>query len=189
MGGLVAIFLVSVVAVGFIGSQGPNVTATPSPGGYVGYGDTASGGQGAPVTGLSGPIECSAGEHQEYHIHAHLFILKDGAVQPGAAYVGFVPGGNCLYWLHTHDQTGVIHIESPTKRVYTLGDFFAVWGMPLGRNGVAQYDVPGGELTVFVDGKQYSGDPGDIQLQAHTQVVIELGTVVQPPQYQFGFGQ
>ncbi|HEX9235017.1 MAG TPA: hypothetical protein VF972_01920 [Actinomycetota bacterium] len=31
--------------------------------------------------------------------------------------------------IHTHDATGIIHIESPTPRTFTLGEFFDVWGV------------------------------------------------------------
>lgn len=31
--------------------------------------------------------------------------------------------------LHTHDTSGVIHVESTANRVYTLGEFFDVWGV------------------------------------------------------------
>ena len=33
--------------------------------------------------------------------------------------------------LHTHDASGIVHIESPDKRDYTLGQFFDVWGVRL----------------------------------------------------------
>ena len=35
--------------------------------------------------------------------------------------------------LHTHNTDGVIHIEPDTPeqaRVYSIGDFFSVWGKP-----------------------------------------------------------
>jgi hypothetical protein len=37
--------------------------------------------------------------------------------------------------LHTHDTSGLIHIEPDTpeqNHVYTIGDFFRVWGKPFG---------------------------------------------------------
>ena len=34
--------------------------------------------------------------------------------------------------LHTHDSSGIIHIESNEYRNYTLGDFLNIWGLPLG---------------------------------------------------------
>ena len=40
--------------------------------------------------------------------------------------------GNCLYWLHTHQPDGIIHIEAPVERTFTLGNFFDIWRQPLG---------------------------------------------------------
>ncbi len=33
--------------------------------------------------------------------------------------------------LHTHDSSGLIHVESTEYRNYTLGDFLNIWGLPL----------------------------------------------------------
>ena len=159
--------------------------SSPSPR-YAGVGDTASGGQGQDV----GKIKCESHEQFVYHVHAHVSILVDGAPHRVAASIG-IPGAEggvprCIYWMHTHDDSGVVHIESPTQALYTLGEFFDVWGMPLGRNGVADQAVPGGDLLVFVDGKQFDGDPRDVQLKGHTEVVIELGRAGPPPQFDFG---
>lgn len=41
--------------------------------------------------------------------------------------------------LHTHDTTGLIHVESNTVRVFTLGDFFRIWGQPLSGSCVLDY--------------------------------------------------
>jgi sulfur carrier protein ThiS len=30
--------------------------------------------------------------------------------------------------LHTHDSSGIIHVESLVERDYTLGEFLDVWG-------------------------------------------------------------
>ena len=57
--------------------------------------------------------------------HRHRPAAQGGARRPAAA---FVVGGSCFAWLHTHAADGVVHIESPTKRTYTLGNFFDVWG-------------------------------------------------------------
>jgi hypothetical protein len=178
---------VAVVGIGvFVAARqtSPNPNASPTPGAI---GDTASGGQGQDVDG----VKCETHEQVVYHVHAHLYILLDGFAHPISSQVG-IPGGpfapNCYYWLHTHDQTGVIHIESPTQRIYTLGQFFDIWGVPLNRSNVAYLAVPNGELTVFVDGQQFTDDPRGIPLGAHTQVVMELGKVVQPPFFQFPSG-
>jgi hypothetical protein len=184
VGGLVALFLASVALVAILGTR---PVATPSPGSSdPGIGDTATGGQGQDVDG----IKCEASERLVYHVHAHLFILVDGKPQTVSAQVG-IPGyplARCIYWLHTHDGSGVIHVESPVEATYTLGQFFDIWGQPLNRTDVAIYPVTGGQLTVFVDGKEFAGDPRDIPLKAHSQIVIEIGQTGPPPEYVFPAG-
>lgn len=184
IGGLVGLFLLTIVLFATLGTQ-PVTPPTPGASGQPGIGDTTAGGQGQDVDG----IKCEAGEQLTYHVHAHLYILVDGKPEQVWQQIG-IPGGGglfpkCFYWLHTHDTTGVIHIEAPSPRVFTLGEFFDIWGEPLNRSDVANFAVPGDQLTVFVGGKQYSGDPTGIELASHTQVVIEIGTVVQPPPFVF----
>jgi hypothetical protein len=154
------------------------------PGTDPGVGDTAAGGNGEPVDGIScGPIEQGAS-----HFHAHLYILDEGVAQPVSAFIG-IPGApgttRCFYWLHTHDRSGIIHIESPTGRTYTLGEMFDIWGQPLSRDRVARLPVPGRRMTVFVDGQEYSGGLRDIPLHEHTEVVIEIGKRVTPPTFNY----
>ena len=85
-------------------------------------------------------------------------------------------GNQCLYWLHTHTPDGVIHIESPANRTFTLGDFFAIWGQPLSTTRAASaFAKAGSKLKVWVDGKPYAGDPAKIPLVAHADIVIEAG--------------
>jgi hypothetical protein len=163
----------------------PGVVMSPFPGTDPGDGDTASGGQGKPVDG----VRCDRSEQLGFHQHAHLYVLRDGLGQPVSANVG-IPGGallpQCLYWLHTHDRTGVIHIEAPAAQAFTLGQFFDTWGQPLSSTQVARLTIPTGQLAVFVDGSPFTGDPRAIVLKAHTQVVIEIGKRVTPPNYDFG---
>ncbi|MGH7615753.1 MAG: hypothetical protein ACREPM_00835, partial [Gemmatimonadaceae bacterium] len=82
-------------------------------------------------------IACDAMEGQRVHIHQHLLILDRGRAVPVPANIGIPPGKNCLYWIHTHTPDGIIHIETPVDRTFTLGDFFKIWGQPLSRSGAA----------------------------------------------------
>jgi len=45
---------------------------------------------------------------------------------------------DCLYWLHTHVADGIIHIETPGERSFTLGEFFDIWNQPLVRTKLVQ---------------------------------------------------
>jgi hypothetical protein len=177
------------VASSYIGSSRttstPGLQASAFPGADPGDGDTPSGGQGQAVDGIS----CDRNEQLAFHQHAHLFILMDGIAQPVSASVG-IPGGallpKCIYWMHTHDRTGLIHMEAPRKQDFTLGQFFDIWGWPLDSSQVAKLKVPSGGLAVFVDGQLFNGDPRTIPVKAHTEVVIEVGKRVTPPRYDFG---
>ncbi len=60
-----------------------------------------------------------------------------------------------IYPLHTHDTTGVIHIESNVIRTFTLGQFFDVWGETFNENCIM--DKCGNQLNkvrMYVDGSE-----------------------------------
>src|ERR687884_1193185 len=71
-------------------------------------------------------IQCNAAEQLVFHNHAHLDIFINGQPYTIPSQVGIVPA-KCIYWLHTHDDSGIIHIESPVTRNFTLGQFFDIW--------------------------------------------------------------
>ena len=137
-------------------------------------------------------IGCQTTEQTLFHIHAHLAIFVNGKARqvpaaigvPGAqaeqtAHGPFIAAGTCFYWLHTHAADGIIHIESPVQRTYTLGDFFDEWGQPL---GPAQVGPAAGRVVALYDGKVYHGNPRDIPLTAHAQIQLEIGTPLVAPQ-------
>jgi len=124
-------------------------------------------------------VQCQNGEQLAVHYHAHVDILYKNQPVIIPANTGIPAGGSCLYWLHTHDETGIIHIEAPkpqANRKFTLGDFFAVWRQPLSRSKVATIPVgSGNDLKVWVNGVPYAGDPSKIVLTEKEQVVLEIG--------------
>lgn len=146
-------------------------------------GDTSSGGNGQTVDGIA----CNLQEMLAKHDHAHLSLIFHGVQAALPRYIGIVlrPGGQgCIYWLHTHDATGIIHIESPeVNGAYTLGQFFDIWGRKLTPADVAGHS---GALHAFVDGMAYRGDPRAIPLAPHAEITLEVGKpVVPPPAYVF----
>lgn len=127
-------------------------------------------------------ISCDAMEGQRLHIHQHLTIVDHGNQVPIPLNVGRPASGECLYWIHTHTPDGVIHIESPTSRTFTLGDFFKIWGQPLTKTRAASAVAkPGTTLKMWVNGKPYTGDPAAIPLVAHADIVLEAGPPFPPP--------
>lgn len=139
----------------------------------------------SPATGQPiANIRCDSGEQLAVHYHAHVDLIYKG--QPAAipAQVGIT--STCFYWTHTHQSSGIVHIEAPKEsasRQFTLGDFFQVWGQPLSDQQVATFKLSSGDqLKMWVDGKPYTGDPRKIVLKSHTQVAVEIGPpFVDPP--------
>lgn len=143
-------------------SQGPEgvpITAAPA---LAGTGSMAGG-------ETVGGIQCQSNEQSLFHIHAHLAIFIDGTPRQVPQGVG-IPG-SCLYWLHTHAPDGIIHVESPVQRTFTLGDFFDIWGQPLGPNKVGPAIGP---VTAIYNGKLYNGNPRDIPLNAHALIQLDV---------------
>jgi hypothetical protein len=139
-------------------------------------------------TGTVDGIQCGSTEQLAYHIHAHLQVYVNGAARslpggigiPGSQVVSsaegpVAQGGQCIYWLHTHAPDGIIHIESPTHRVYTLGNFFDEWHQPLSST---QVSTASGKVTAFVNGKPWTKNPRDIPLDPHAVIQLSVGTPV-----------
>lgn len=121
-------------------------------------------------------MSCDAQEGQRIHIHQHLTILDHGRPVNIPPNVGQPAARRCIYWVHTHTPDGVIHIEAPKDRSFTLGNFFNVWGEPLSRTQASSARAEKGKsLKVWVNGRPFAGDPRTIKLESHTDVVIEAG--------------
>ena len=135
----------------------------------------------------------SAMEGEAVHIHQHLDLYVDGRKVPVPAGVGIDPAVGYAP-LHTHDASGVIHVESPTVRTYTLGEFFAVWGVRFTPSCLGGDCAAGDrQLRVYVDGRAYQGDPTTLALAAHQELVVAFGTAAElpspvPPSYRFAPG-
>ena len=134
-------------------------------------------------------ITCLSTEQTALHIHSHLALFVNGVQLQVPAFIGIapVPPQGCLYWIHTHDATGVIHIEAPQLTApnggpFTLGLLFDIWGQPLSRDGVAGKTGP---VTAYVNGAVWTGDLSSIPLISHQEITLEVGRTVPPPNYTF----
>jgi hypothetical protein len=120
-------------------------------------------------------VDCEAGEQLNYHVHSYLAILVEGQPVTVPANVGIMPD-KCLFWLHTHDVSGVIHIEAPEKRDFTLGQFFAIWGQKLSSAQLLDKTVDSQhQLQITVNGASYAGDPSAIVLADLETIVVQYG--------------
>jgi hypothetical protein len=155
-----------------------------------------------PTVPVAAGIPCDALEHTQVHYHAALQILYLGNPASIPTDVGRL--STCLYWLHVHAESpGVIHIESPKGRTFTLGDFFKVWAAskntaePLDATHVSSFTVTGDQtLVVYIDlgdgtgPKVYTGNPADIVLREKEVITVEITppNVNPPPKFTFPTG-
>jgi hypothetical protein len=85
-------------------------------------------------------------------------------------------GAGWLTELHTHDARGVMHIEAQKPRDFVLGQFVSVWGVFLSSRCMGAY-CDG--LTWYVDGKRQSGNPQDLVLKPHSEIIRAGGMTVE----------
>jgi hypothetical protein len=117
------------------------------------------------------------------HYHAHLDVFVNGQPVPVPADIGIDEGRHLIAPLHTHDGSGVVHIESATDVPFTLGQVFAEWGQPLRADRVGPLTLTAGQtLRVFRNGKPVTGDPAALRLGAHDEIVVWVGAADQQPQ-------
>jgi len=180
LGGLAALVVIAgaVFVVNVLFSNSPTLLAA-----------TDGQAQGQTVDGIS----CDTSEQVVYHIHAHLAVYTNGRPRIIPEGIGIVPptqvvqtsagpfvvAGTCFYWLHSHTVDGIIHVESPSQRVYTLGNYFDIWNQPLNSTQVGPAH---GQVTAYVDGQPFTGDPRSIPLNPHTLIQLDVGTASPGPQ-------
>ena len=144
---------------------------------------------GAAIDGVS--CQTTAKEVVKYHIHIHVAIFVDGqrVRLPGGIGITtpmlaqhsstgtFYDAGiyDCLYWLHTHVNDGIIHVEAPQHQNFTLGQFFDIWGQALGPNRVGPAQ---GSVVVFENGRRLTGDPRTTPLLDQANIQIDVGSPV-----------
>lgn len=171
-------------------------------------GDNTPGGNGQIIDSV---LPCVKTMPTTYHVHAFVGIIINGyqkAISDGLGmenpqtditYQGiphWTQYATCYYYIHTHDASGVLHIESPksvplTTSLYTLGNAFDVWGHRLTTTAISVWT---GTVRTYVaqvplrtDQIQrssyvlYTGNPRSIPLHSHTTVWLEIGPAYVTP--------
>jgi hypothetical protein len=166
------------------GPMGPENVPVPS---AAALAPTSAKTTGQPIDNIS----CSTSEQTVFHIHTHLTLFVNGQAKqvpggigiPGAVATQspagpFVEQGTCFYWLHTHAADGIVHIESPVQRTFTLGEFFDEWGQPL---SASQVGPAHGPVTVTVNGQVWPGNPRSVPLGSHENLQVQVGKPLVKP--------
>jgi hypothetical protein len=128
------------------------------------------------------------------HFHAHLDVLVNGQKITVPDNLGIAANGQQLAELHTHDDSGVLHIEAPTTKRYTLGQLFDEWNVRLTAAAIGGLKTDATHtLIAYVNGKPQTGDPAAIELTAHREIALVYGPKGQkipvPSSYNFPQGE
>jgi len=183
-------------------------------------GDSQNGGHGPLGSNVDG-ITCDASMADSgYHVHFFIGLYVNGqqiAVPDGVGmsepsgeatfnnvpnqteYVYPSPGSTqgCYYGMHTHDPSGVVHVEVPnpnnvpiTQSMTTLGQFLDIWGQSIDLVHFGQYNGP---VTIYTSGQtyrggqnngyvysytysQFTGDPMQMPIYSHEVIWIMVGS-------------
>lgn len=184
------------------------------------------GGQG-PLGSSVDNISCDATMSENYHVHAYVGLYVNGqlVVIPDAIgiylaagdttdpatswpnqeiYAGTSSTPGCFYHIHTHDESGMIHLEDPdpsgapiTASLFTTGNLFDIWGIQVSSTQFGPFQGP---VTVYTSGQVYrggcvstgstpwqcevgdseyslwTGDPRSVPLYSHEVVWYEVGS-------------
>jgi hypothetical protein len=145
-------------------------------------------------------LEALGAEQLEVHYHAHVDVIDDSGstarkvtVPAGIGFVIQDDKATGITVLHTHDTSGVIHIESAKPQPYALGQVFTEWGVALSASQVGGLHADAADaVRVFVNGREFSGDPATIRLAKHLEIALWYGptgtTPTVPKSYKFPAG-
>lgn len=110
------------------------------------------------------------------HIHQHLDLYIDGKSVAIPEGIGVNDTAGFIAPIHTHDTTGIIHVESPVVQDFTLGQFFNIWGVQFSDQCIGGYcNTDTKKLQVYVNGQKIENNFQNIKLEAHQELAIIYG--------------
>jgi hypothetical protein len=122
-----------------------------------------------------------------FGVHVELFAANRvvlvaqgiGTRPPRRFSAGRITGAACFGDLVTIDPTGLVLVRR--GKSLTVAELFRSWGQPLSVDRLASFSAsPGTGVSVFVDGRRWSGPPGAVPLTKHSEIVLEVGPHVPP---------
>ena len=127
-------------------------------------------------------LEMLGSENLQVHYHSHLDIDVRGQKITVPANIGIDTKNRAITALHTHDTSGVVHIESAQDVPFTLGQLFTEWGQPLSANQIGPVKAAEGEqVRLYRNGQLVEGDPAGYKFQPHDELVLWLGPASAQP--------
>ena len=132
------------------------------------FGTTTNSSQAAVIDG----IPCNKMDYTNFHINAHLSVFVDGKPYVVPAKLGII-NDTCLYWIHTRDDTGIIHIGAPKDGPFTLSQLFDIWG------ATGSVLLPLGDPEIYINGQQITSSLNATVIKYHDEITAVYG--IRPP--------
>jgi len=195
---LVAVIIVGVVVYLIVSNNSQTSTPNAQPGQLTGLNDGPPPWP-AEINGLYQRLQAiglppQAVEGQGLHSDQHLDIYVDGQPVQIPQSIGIPPGYKAdpgttptdfISILHTHDTSGIVHVEAPSVTQYTLGEFFDVWGVKFTPQCLGSLcETKNKKIEVYVNGKLQTGDPTKVAFSLEPlsqEIVLTYGTKAEVP--------
>ena len=110
--------------------------------------------------------------HDLQHYHANLSIVIRGEGQVIPAETGVIPG--CMRGIHTHDDTGKLHIETPEAMEARIEHFFQIWEQPFTSTQLLDATVGDGESISLTVNGDLVDDPQNHILEDGQELILTL---------------
>jgi hypothetical protein len=179
----------ALLVLGLRGAHGPGLEVRGAPP----WPAPASVAAGVRAAGL--PLLAAPGEVVRFAVH--LDVIVDGRPVTVPSGIGVDVPARRTSPLYTSDTSGIVHVTSNSDQsVFTLGQFFAEWQVPLSPRRLGGLRLGGlrasrsAPVSVYLDGSPVAGPPGSVLLTPHLQIAVTYrpGPAPVPSAYTFPGG-
>jgi hypothetical protein len=136
------------------------------------------------------PLLAAPGEVVRFAVHLDVIVNGKPVTVPSG--IGVDVPARSTSPLYTSDTSGIVHVTADSdQNVFTLGQFFAEWQVPLTAEHLgglrASRSAP---VAVYLDGSPVTGAPGSVLLTPHLQIAVTYrpGPASVPAAYAFPAG-
>jgi hypothetical protein len=136
------------------------------------------------------PLLAAPGEVVRFAVHLDVIVNGKPVTVPSG--IGVDVPARSTSPLYTSDTSGIVHVTADSdQNVFTLGQFFAEWQVPLTAEHIgglrASRSAP---VAVYLDGSPVTGAPGSVLLTPHLQIAVTYrpGPASVPAAYAFPAG-
>lgn len=109
------------------------------------------------------------------HFHSHLDVFHNGTPVKVPNNIGIDFETQRISPLHTHYESGIIHVEAEEDEPVTIGMFLTEWGVRNDADCIG--DICGADkIALFVNGQKITGPARNYVITPNLQIALVLGT-------------